>query len=84
MVELAIEEPAWGQVRVANELKKQSNIDFTGRSTLRLVAPRSGEHQKAAESFGGQEPAGGVRSLTEAQMVALEKAKEDQRGAWGI
>jgi hypothetical protein len=38
VVELAIEEPASGQVRAANELKK-SNHHLAGRSALRLAAP---------------------------------------------
>lgn len=36
VVELAIEEPAWGQVRAANEFKKKGGDVLPGRSTVRV------------------------------------------------
>ena len=59
VVALAIEQPACGQVRVANELKKRGLSDLAGRRALRLAAPRPGDHAEAAEGAGGQGGAGG-------------------------
>jgi winged helix-turn helix protein len=52
VVHLAIEYPAYSQLRACNELKRQGIMLSPGWGTFHLVTPRSGDFQEAAQGLG--------------------------------
>lgn len=78
VLEMAVEQPAYGQMRVANELTRRGT--FISPSGVRSVWLRNDlqtfqRRLKALVAKLGQEPG---RVLTESQVRAMEKAKEEK------
>ncbi len=82
VVEIAIGEPAWGQLRVANELKKRG-LSVSAAGALRLAASQSRDHAEAAQSIGGKERAGRFGAEREPAQRA-GKSQGRQGSAWRV
>jgi transposase InsO family protein len=81
IVELAYEEPAWGQVRIANTLRQEGQ--FISACGVRCVWLRHGlETMKKRLAALEARVAESGEVLTESQIAALERAKE-QKAACG-
>lgn len=77
VVDLALDQPTWGQQRVANELKQRglSISAFGVRGVWQRHDLENAEKRlKALEAKSAQEG----RVLTEAQLIALEKARREK------
>lgn len=75
VVEIAIQEPGWGQLRVSNELKKQGIIVSPGGVRSIWLRNDLNNFKKRLEALEAKSAQDGIL-LTESQLAALEKKKE--------
>jgi hypothetical protein len=81
VVDLAIEQPAWGQLRVANELRRP--VDLASRCALCVAAPRADVDEASAQGARGEHGAGRRCAHGSADRGA-RKGEERQRGPWRV
>ncbi len=75
VVNMAIAEPGWGQLRVSNELKKEGIIVSPGGVRSIWLRNDLNNFKKRLEALEAKSAQDGIL-LTESQLVALEKKKE--------
>ncbi len=82
VVAMAIEYPAYGQVRVSNELNSARHLWFARRSPVRVAAARFGEFQEKTQSGGSQSRAGRLDSdrSTSRGVGKSQRGKASGRG----
>lgn len=75
VINMAVEEPAWGQLRVSNELKKEGIIVSPGGVRSIWLRNDLNNFKKRLEALEAKSAQEGIL-LTESQLAALEKKKE--------
>lgn len=74
VVEMAVQEPSWGQLRVSNELKKQGMMVSPGGVRSIWLRNDLNNFKKRLEALEAKSAQEGIL-LTESQLAALEKKK---------
>jgi hypothetical protein len=80
---IALEQPAWGQLRAATELAKGGDADLGSRRAVGGGTAASGKPQQTPASVGSQ---GGARASPSARSArgGLREGESRQRGAGGV
>lgn len=77
VVRSAIDQPAYGQHRTANELRKQGLVVSGGGVPIRVVTSRPGDFAQRLKALSAKVAQDGL-ILTEDQIKALERAREEK------